>query len=186
MTLHLGDPLRRSINTTVISAEVYQPPPPEPGKRGKKAVVAPTLPSDPIVLVILHDTVIFPEGGGQPTDTGIITTTADGKQWEVVQCKRHGGHAVHYVRVKDSNVDAALAALTPGSAVISELGAQDFERRYDHVRAQSYLHMDVLPTDSGIDVDAHFPASSFRPPRDPPQSPDPLLVSHVLSTAMLR
>lgn len=80
----------------------------------------------------LHDTVIFPEGGGQPTDTGLITTT-DRKQWEVVQCKRHGGHAIHYVRVNDSTIDAALAAFAPGTSVVAELGAQDFERRYDHV-----------------------------------------------------
>ncbi|KAF9452507.1 ThrRS/AlaRS common domain-containing protein [Macrolepiota fuliginosa MF-IS2] len=134
------DPLRRSISTTVISTELYQPPPSGSGKKGKKAVVAPTLPSDPIVLVTLHDTVIFPEGGGQPTDTGLITT-AGGKQWEVIQCKRHGGQAVHYIRVKDSTVDAALAAFTSGASVTAELGAQDFERRYDHMSMHTSQHL---------------------------------------------
>jgi len=97
-------------------------------------VVAPTLPDGPLVLVILHDTVIFPEGGGQPTDTGLITT-ANGKQWPVLQCKRNGGHAVHYVSVGGTTVEAALANFAPGSSVVAELGAKDFERRYDHVCA---------------------------------------------------
>lgn len=134
------DPLRRSIDTKVISAELYQSPPPDPGKKGKKAVVAPNLPTDPIILVTLHDTVIFPEGGGQPTDTGLLVTT-DGKQWEVSQCKRHGGHAVHYVRVNNSTVEAALAAFAPGTSIVAELGTQDFERRYDHMSMHTSQHL---------------------------------------------
>jgi len=57
----LGDPLLRQINTTVVSCTVSQPPAAPAGKKTKKAVLAPTLPSDPILEVILHDTVIFPE-----------------------------------------------------------------------------------------------------------------------------
>ncbi|KXN83672.1 Putative alanyl-tRNA editing protein alaX [Leucoagaricus sp. SymC.cos] len=135
------DPLRRTISTTVMSVEVYQPPPSDTRKKGKKAVVTPTLPSGPILLVILHDTVIFPEGGGQPTDTGLITTSTDGKRWEVVQCKRHGGHAVHYVQVKETTTEAALTAFAPGTSVVAELGEKDFERRYDHMSMHTSQHL---------------------------------------------
>ncbi|KAF5363640.1 hypothetical protein D9756_000669 [Leucocoprinus leucothites] len=135
------DPLRRTIDTTVVSAEIHRPPPSDAGKKGKKTVVAPTLPIGPIILVTLHDTVIFPEGGGQPTDTGLITTTKDGRQWEVAQCKRHGGHAVHYVSVKEGTAEAGLEAFAPGVSVIAELGEKDFERRYDHMSMHTSQHL---------------------------------------------
>lgn len=145
----------------MVKAELYQPPPPEPGKKGKKAVVAPNLPTDPVVLVTLHDTVIFPEGGGQPTDTGLLTT-ADGKQWEVVQCKRHGGHAIHYVRVNNGTVETALAAFAPGTSAIAELGTEGFERRYDHVRCEcSFFVWNMLLIN--VDVYAHLPTSPLSP-----------------------
>lgn len=67
----LGDPLLRQLETTVVGATLSQPVAPIAGKKSKKAVLAPTLPDDPILEVILHDTVIFPEGGGQPTDQGM-------------------------------------------------------------------------------------------------------------------
>jgi len=67
-------------------------------------------------------------------DTGNITTITNGIVWEVVQAKRHGAHAVHYVRVADGNMEAALSAFTPGANVIVALGKEDSDRRYDHVR----------------------------------------------------
>lgn len=103
-------------------------------KPTKKAVIAPAIPSDPLLEVILHDTVIFPEGGGQPTDTGILTTAASGTVWEVLQAKRDGAHAIHYVRVKDGDTDKALLAFAPGASVTVALGQGGFDRRYDHVR----------------------------------------------------
>lgn len=128
-----GDPLLRSLDTTVVSATIVQPPPVDKKKSTKKAVAAPTLPTEPLLHVQLHDTVIFPEGGGQPTDVGTLTLKADGSSWEVVQAKRHGGHAVHYVRV-NGDPEAALKAFTPGAEVTVALGAEGWDRRYDHVR----------------------------------------------------
>lgn len=102
-------------------------------KKTKKAVLAPAIPGDPLLEIILHDTVIFPEGGGQPTDTGILTM-ADGTIWDIAQAKRQGGHAVHYVRVRDTDVDTAIIVFSPGAKVTVALGQGDFDRRYDHVR----------------------------------------------------
>jgi misacylated tRNA(Ala) deacylase len=137
----LGDPLLKELETTVVACSISQPESTPAGKKTKKAVIAPTLPSDPILEVILHDTVIFPEGGGQPTDTGLLTTS-DGKTWTVIQAKRHGGHAVHYVQVTD--VESALKVFTPGSTVTAKLGQADFERRYDHVRLLNPNHSKIL------------------------------------------
>ncbi|RDB22565.1 putative alanyl-tRNA editing protein alaX [Hypsizygus marmoreus] len=135
------DPLLRYLTTSVVATSLSQPVAPPTKKPAKKSVIAPTIPSDPLLEVILHDTVIFPEGGGQPTDTGLITTTANSTVWEVVQAKRHGGHAVHYVRVKDGDVDAALLALSPGASVVVSLDQGGWDRRYDHMSMHTSQHL---------------------------------------------
>ncbi|KDR83787.1 hypothetical protein GALMADRAFT_236159 [Galerina marginata CBS 339.88] len=144
------DPLLRTLQTTVVSASVSQPPAPQAaaatgGKNKKKAVLAPEIPNEPLLHVLLHDTVIFPEGGGQPTDTGRIefeSTVADGTVWEVVQAKRHGGHAVHYVKVPNGiDADTALLAFQPGAKVTVSLGQEGYERRYDHMSMHTSQHL---------------------------------------------
>ncbi|PSR75033.1 hypothetical protein PHLCEN_2v9363 [Hermanssonia centrifuga] len=123
------DPLLRELISTVVSCRASQSPPPG-NKRAKKDLKNPT-PAEPLVEVILHDTVLFPEGGGQPSDVGIFTS-ADGRLWNVVEVKRHGGHAVHYVRVGEGGIDAALQAFTVGSLVGIALGEAGLSRRLDH------------------------------------------------------
>ncbi|KAJ7937097.1 ThrRS/AlaRS common domain-containing protein [Mycena leptocephala] len=135
------EPLLRHLDATVVFSALSSPPPPPKGKNTKKAVLAPTIPQDAICLeVCLNDTVIFPEGGGQPSDTGIITTT-EGTVWNVLQAKRHGGQAIHYVRVHDGNVDGALQAFSPGTKVKVELDQAGFDRRYDHMTLHTSQHL---------------------------------------------
>lgn len=130
----IGDPLLRSLDTTVVSCNVVKPPPGDKSKKSaKKAVSAPVLPDETMLHVQLHDTVIFPEGGGQPTDIGTVTIKADASCWQVLQAKRHGGHAVHYIRIKDGDEEAAIRAFSPGVEVTVALGEEGYERRYDHV-----------------------------------------------------
>jgi misacylated tRNA(Ala) deacylase len=110
----------------VISSSISKPPLPKKAKKG-------TAPSnDPVLEVILHDTVIFPEGGGQPSDIGHITATSNGQTYDVTQVRRAGGHAVHYVRIMDPEED--VLAFSPGAEVSVKLGDDGFNRRYDHVR----------------------------------------------------
>ncbi|KAJ6614288.1 ThrRS/AlaRS common domain-containing protein [Mycena sp. CBHHK59/15] len=137
------EPLLRQLDATVITSALSSPTPPPPtkGKNVKKAVLAPSLPKDTDILeVILNDTIIFPEGGGQPSDSGIIRTS-DGTVWEVLQAKRHGGQAVHYVRVQDRNVDGALAAFAAGAQVKVELDQTGYDRRYDHMTLHTSQHL---------------------------------------------
>ena len=102
------------------------------------------MPKDQLLEVILHDTILFPEGGGQPHDTGLITTQ-DGERWEVVDVKRHGGHAVHYVRVQGDSKNAERV-FSPGSTVGISLGDRDLQRRLDHVCSlfKCYLYFEDL------------------------------------------
>ncbi|KAJ3557514.1 hypothetical protein NM688_g1435 [Phlebia brevispora] len=113
--------------------------PPPVNKRAKKDKTAPAK-VESYVQVITHDTVLFPEGGGQPYDIGTLTS-ADGELWDVVDVKRHGGHAVHYVRVSDRGVDAALKAFTSGSIVNVALGEAGLARRLDHMCVHTSQHL---------------------------------------------
>ncbi|KAF8195948.1 hypothetical protein K438DRAFT_1968417 [Mycena galopus ATCC 62051] len=135
------EPLLRQLEATVVASVLSTPVAPAGKKSGKKAVLAPTISPDAVCLeVCLNDTVIFPEGGGQPSDTGIITTE-DGTVWNVLQAKRHGGQAIHYVRVHDGNVENALQKFSPGAHVKVELDRAGFDRRYDHMTLHTSQHL---------------------------------------------
>lgn len=117
--------------STVISCTVSQSQPLSAAeKRARKDKAQ--APKDTLLEVILHDTVLFPEGGGQPHDIGVLTTS-DGELWDVTDVKRHGGHAVHYVQVKDKNAEVALQSFVTGSSVGVMLGDNGVQRRLDHV-----------------------------------------------------
>ncbi|KZT72524.1 ThrRS/AlaRS common domain-containing protein [Daedalea quercina L-15889] len=134
------DPLLREIATTVVSARISQAPtPPSNGRKSKKEK-APPVPSEPLLEVVLHDTVIFPEGGGQPSDIGVLTSS-DGELWDVIEAKRHGGHAVHYVRSKDQSADRALRSFSPGAKVGVALGDEGWRRRLDHMCMHTSQHL---------------------------------------------
>ena len=86
-------------------------------------------PRDPERTFPSSDTIIFPEGGVQPTDTGLITTSSDAFAWEVVQAKRHGGHAMHYVKIQNgTDVESALLAFYPGAKVTVSLGQEGYDK----------------------------------------------------------
>lgn len=122
----------REITSIVVSCRISQAPP-QP-KRGKKDKSVPT---EPPVEVILHDTVLFPEGGGQPSDIGTLTSS-DGHLWDVLEVKRLGGHAVHYVKAGELTTEDALSAFAVGSTVGVALGKAGLDRRLDHVRSSHF------------------------------------------------
>ncbi|XP_033105738.1 alanyl-tRNA editing protein Aarsd1-A-like isoform X2 [Anneissia japonica] len=72
--------------------------------------------------VILEDTVLFPEGGGQPDDRGKINGTDVLKVW------RKGAHAIHFV----------MAEQNVGQEVEVEV---DWQRRFDNMQQHSGQHL---------------------------------------------
>ena len=77
--------------------------------------------------VLLEDTVIFPTGGGQPSDRGTIKMI-DGTEANVLACERRGLLAVHYVD----------KLMTPGTEVEVHL---DWKKRFDHMQQHSAQHI---------------------------------------------
>ncbi|XP_043856981.1 alanyl-tRNA editing protein Aarsd1 isoform X3 [Dromiciops gliroides] len=72
--------------------------------------------------VVLEDTLLFPEGGGQPDDRGSIDNIP------VLKVTRRGSEAEHFL----------LTPLAPGSQVQVKL---DWERRFDHMQQHSGQHL---------------------------------------------
>ncbi|XP_064030162.1 alanyl-tRNA editing protein Aarsd1-like isoform X4 [Pogoniulus pusillus] len=72
--------------------------------------------------VVLEDTILFPEGGGQPDDRGLIGDIP------VLRVTRRGSEAIHFVQ----------APLEPGAEVLLSL---DWDRRFDHMQQHSGQHL---------------------------------------------
>ncbi len=72
--------------------------------------------------VILDDTVLFPEGGGQPDDRGLIGDVA------VERVTRQGNKAVHVLQ----------DPLIEGESYHCKI---DWERRFDHMQQHSGQHL---------------------------------------------
>ncbi len=82
--------------------------------------------------VRLDRTVFYPEGGGQPGDTGILRT--DHGNEIAVRNTRKGEGADDVLHL----IDPDSTPLAPGSRVVVEL---DWERRYRHMRMHTCLHL---------------------------------------------
>jgi Ser-tRNA(Ala) deacylase AlaX len=129
--------------------------------------------------VQLQDTVLFPEGGGQPSDIGHINSQ-DGHCWDVLEVKRHGAQAIHYVK---GDPEATLQSLVAGARVTVALGEEGFKRRYDHVRSWIFSsHRLVLTMYTTLsDVYTHLSTFDIRAPRNALEFANSILVSNAIS-----
>lgn len=166
----------------MVSCRVSQTHPAPSGRKGKKDTAS-TAPRTPILEVILHDTIVFPEGGGQPSDTGLIQTV-NKRVWKVLQARRHGGYAVHYVQIEDAEADSLHFAV--GTKLLVKLGDADWDRRYDHVSVYDLLcRIRYGDTLSDADDYAHFSTPVVRCARGSTQHPDAILVVDGSTCSML-
>ena len=87
-----------------------------------------------IKVTLSKDTVLFPEGGGQPTDYGKIFLKSDSekKSLQVLNVIRKGSEAIHFI---EPNVDVSLKI---GDEVIQIV---NWERRHDHMQQHSGQHL---------------------------------------------
>lgn len=93
--------------------------------------------------VVLDSTHFYPEGGGQPNDTGRLVAD-DGTEWRVVDVQKHDG--VHHYLADPAGADAEDEGdgVSPdelpeaGSAVT---GTLDWNRRESHMRYHTAQHL---------------------------------------------
>ncbi|SCV04806.1 LANO_0G12552g1_1 [Lachancea nothofagi CBS 11611] len=78
--------------------------------------------------VELQDTILFPEGGGQPGDTGFILPAGSVEEIIVSQVARKGLHAVHYVN----------KFIEPGSKVELQV---NWTQRLDYMQQHTGQHL---------------------------------------------
>lgn len=92
-------------------------------------------PAQSFLEVELLDTVLFPEGGGQPCDTGAL----DGARVDKVFIR--DGRCLHRVPLPagEEEADGELArALQEGTEVLATV---DWDRRFDHMQQHSAQHL---------------------------------------------
>ena len=82
-------------------------------------------------LVALDKTIVFPGGGGQPCDEGLLTRLADGRHWPVISARKAEASS----GTSSAATDSCRRWRTP---VRVEL---DWERRYRLMRMHTALHV---------------------------------------------
>ena len=86
------------------------------------AAVVSCVPADGAYEIVLDRTAFYPEGGGQPGDTGVLGGV------RVTDTSARGDEVVHL----------CAGALTPGARVTGEI---DWDRRFDHMQQHSGEHI---------------------------------------------
>lgn len=113
----------KSFQTTVVSCELEEQAEASNGKKSKGKVE----PKKRRYAVELENTILFPEGGGQPSDQGYIIDSTGIKHF-VDFIKRDKLKAIHLLD----------EPLNPGDNVNLEL---DWERRLDHMQQHTGQHL---------------------------------------------
>ncbi len=80
--------------------------------------------------IVLDQTVFYPRGGGQPSDTGRLIA-GDGSGYRVAEVSKKGGVVVH-------SLEREIPTLTPGTRVRCVI---DWERRYRLMRMHTAAHV---------------------------------------------
>lgn len=85
--------------------------------------------------IVLDQTIFYPEGGGQPGDTGTLATTAPGKTGKFCILETRKGNAPDSIRHR---LDSDSHGLGIGDVVDLAL---DWDRRYRHMRMHTGMHL---------------------------------------------
>ncbi|GBL47806.1 hypothetical protein ACI3L0_002011 [Candidozyma auris] len=117
----------KSLEARVVSCKPYEPIMSAKDKQNKnKKKEVPKKEEQELYAVELEDTALFPEGGGQPYDTGRLVLPD--RNVEVVKVLRQGLTAVHVTKDK----------VEPGTLVKSDV---DWDRRFDIMQQHTGQHL---------------------------------------------
>ncbi|GMM27920.1 putative alanine--tRNA ligase [Martiniozyma asiatica (nom. inval.)] len=118
------DAYLKSFSSTVLTCTEIPAPPASKKKKGAAAPPDPT----PTYKIELQDTILFPEGGGQPCDFGELVETESNLKIKVFDVQRENLKAIHYTH----------SPLTVGSNVSVNL---DWRRRLDNMQQHTGQHL---------------------------------------------
>jgi Ser-tRNA(Ala) deacylase AlaX len=102
-------------------------------------------------FVVLNKTAFYPEGGGQPSDTGILMI--NGEEIKVIKVMQRGDQVFHYL---DQNVEVGIEVR----------GIIDWEKRFQYMRLHSGEHLLTglfEARGSGPKVFSSFSQLDFKP-----------------------
>ncbi len=83
-------------------------------------------------MLVLDSTVLYPGGGGQPSDRGVLLHADDGRSWTIRSARRMGGELVHEL---EPSPDVELPR--PGDRVHVDV---EWARRFALMRTHTALH----------------------------------------------
>ena len=87
-------------------------------------------------LVVLDSTVFYPGGGGQPSDTGLLTRASDGATWYVRGACKVDGEIAHELAISGPVTADVLPRV--GDTLTAEI---DWDRRHLLMRTHTALHV---------------------------------------------
>jgi len=126
------DPNLKSLETSLVKSQLVQ------RKLDKKDKSSINLNSPPLYELLLHDTCLFPEGGGQPADTGSISLIGTTLKLRVENAIRRNLDALHFVRLPEEEAQRKEAedwlSSGQGKSVLVEV---DWDRRIDHMQCHT-------------------------------------------------
>lgn len=88
--------------------------------------------------VVLDRTLFYPEGGGQPGDTGVLQLEGEDVLYRVKGVQEKDGDIVHLVELPPGKDGVRKVPFAPGARV---RGRIDWERRFDHMQQHSGQHI---------------------------------------------
>ncbi len=83
-------------------------------------------------FIVLDGTLFYPNGGGQPHDTGTIIRESDNQEFKIVYVGKFNGEISHEIESNE------IPRLQEGDKVNGKI---DWERRYRHMRAHTAAHI---------------------------------------------
>ncbi|HEX8940628.1 MAG TPA: alanyl-tRNA editing protein [Candidatus Limnocylindrales bacterium] len=98
--------------------------------RSTEGVVTAVVPAEGGPQVVLDRTVLYPGGGGQPSDGGLLRA-ADGRTWVVTGARRSGPDVIH-------ELEPGVTPPAVGERLAVEL---DWQRRHALMRTHTALHV---------------------------------------------
>ncbi|KAE9364439.1 ThrRS/AlaRS common domain-containing protein [Stipitochalara longipes BDJ] len=123
------DSYLRTIDSEVISCVEWSPPKTNGSKKPSKNGASASE-SEKLYLIEFQDSVLFPEGGGQPTDHGTLIPLSNpsAEPIRIKSIQRQGLQCVYH----------SPQPLDPGTRVRQDV---DFQRRWDHMQQHTGQHL---------------------------------------------